>query len=95
MTSETHRARSVFVVVFAAIYAVVIATGTLVLVLVVAAAVRGDRLIDLYANAFPHLRGSGGSTPAPLLGYAILFAYVLFASIVATTCRRRLAKRWK
>lgn len=84
--------RSFIVIVLAVSYAVIIATGILIVGLAVVASTKGYSLVQLYTETFSPFRGSG-EIPTPPIVYSIFFAYVIGAAQIAIICRRRIARR--
>jgi hypothetical protein len=96
MTAETEHSHpfQILPIVAAAFYGVLITTGALTLVLVIAAAMSGGSVTDLFAEVFPRFRGGTNTTQIPGLGYAIFIIYTVVASTIAVMSRRRFARRW-
>jgi hypothetical protein len=95
MTTDIKRARpNAVAIVAASLYSVVLTTGALMLVLAVAAAMKGGSVADLFAEVFPRMRGGVMATEIPGLGYALFVIYIVVASTIAIITRRRFAQRW-
>lgn len=80
--------------IFAMTYAVVVATGTLMMIFVVMAGIRGGSVVDLLYDVFPLFRGGGQAGHLPRAAYAIFVVYVAMASWIAIERRRRLLRKW-
>jgi hypothetical protein len=85
---------SVLAILAAASYAVIMATGVLVIGLAVAAAARGFTLGELYQETFPTFRGNARPIVLTWHVYAVFFMYVVGAAELAIVHQRRIAKRW-
>jgi hypothetical protein len=85
---------SVLAILAAASYAIVMATGVLVIGIVVTAAARGYSLGELYTETFPTFRGAPHPSVLPRYAYAVFFAYVVGAAELAILQQRRIVKRW-
>lgn len=96
MTNEIKRRRpnTVVNIIAASIYSVVVTTGGLMLVLAVAAGMKGASVADLFAEVFPRFRGGVDATQIPGLGYAIFVIFIVAAAALAVSSRRRFASRW-
>lgn len=96
MKPEMRRTRpaGVITIFAAALYGVLVTTGALTLVFVIAAAIGGTSVIDLYAETFPRLRGGAPGTRIPVLGYAVFVLYIVVASGIAVISRWRFAQKW-
>jgi len=80
-------------IVGAAVYAVIVTTGLLVVGLTIYAALNDQNLADLYTRTFPSFRGGPVVTPVPR-GALILFGiYAFAASQIAIVARRWIARR--
>ena len=69
-------------------YGAVMATGLLTIAFAAAATMRGQRVVDLYGDLFPVLRG-GGVLPQSPAAYWIFVVYVIGAAQIALVFRRR------
>ena len=85
---------SVLAIFVAASYAIIMATGVLVVGLAVAAAAKGYSLGELYFETFPTFRGDSHPNVLPSYAYAVFFAYVVGAAELAILYQRRIVKRW-
>jgi hypothetical protein len=95
---EANRPRLIHAVagtLFAVLYAVLMSTGALTLVLVVTAAMRGGSVTDLFYDVFPRFRGGPQMSHIPAYVYAVFIAYVTLASTIAIERRRSLVKKWQ
>lgn len=85
---------SILAIFVAAGYAIVMATGVLVVGFAVAAAARGNSLGELYFDTFPTFRGAPHPSVFPWYAYAVFFAYVAGAAELAILQQRRIVKGW-
>lgn len=95
MKTEQGSVRAIRIGVMAAVSAVVIATGALVIVLIVIATVQGQTLMELYYNTFPRYRGAHDGSDASMVVRVIFFLYVLGSAVGAMILRARFARRQK
>ena len=85
---------SALAIVVAAGYAIIMATGVLVVGFAATAAAKGYTLGELYIETFPTFRGSPQPTVLTWHAYAVFFAYVVGAAELAIVHQRRIFKRW-
>lgn len=85
---------SVLAILAAASYAIIMATGVLVIGFTVVAAAKGYTLGELYIETFPTFRGSSHPNVLTWRAYAVFFAYVAGAAELAILHQRRIVKRW-
>lgn len=72
----------------AAVLAVLIASGLLLVGVAFAAAMRHQTVFELYAGAFPRFRGGAEVAKIPPLAYVIFAGYILTTAELALICRR-------
>jgi hypothetical protein len=94
MNTQTTAHISVLAIFVAASYAIIIATGVLVVGFAIAAAARGYSLGEFYFETFPTFRGGSHPNVLPWYAYAVFFAYVVGAAELAILHLRRIVKRW-
>lgn len=85
---------SILAIFIAAGYAIIMATGVLVVGVAVAAAAGGHSLGELYFETFTTFRGGSHPNVLPWYAYAVFFAYVVGAAELAILHQRRIVKRW-
>jgi len=94
MTHQKTTPISILAIFVSASYAIIMATGVLVVGFAVTAAARGNSLGELYFETFPTFRGASHPSALPWYAYAVFFAYVVGAAELAILQQRRIVKRW-
>jgi hypothetical protein len=81
-------------IVLSTVYAVVVATGALTIVLCLTAWAHHTSFVEYYQYVFPRFRGGAGVTRIPTFGYGAFLAYIVTATSVAVYARRWIERAW-